>query len=150
MLDQLELNSYYKLLMDNIFSSVKFSEVAENKTKSKVLKCSIARKSGKGISAIVYQDKQKNPKKKAKLVGTLKGVVLKGDIAHKILVSLSVYNTKPVYFFTNCMKEFKWTEKKRKVYDYKEHQQVIITFLQTNFQKFYNSWMNRADIIDHL
>ena len=44
MLDYLELNTYHKLLIDNLFSSLKFSNAAENKTKLKVFIFCIERK----------------------------------------------------------------------------------------------------------
>ena len=59
MCDQLEPNSYHRLLMDNLFLSVKFSDGAKNLTKSKVLTRGVARKSGRDVHALVCQEEKK-------------------------------------------------------------------------------------------
>ena len=48
------------------------------------------------------------------------------------------------------MQEIKWIEKNRKIYNYGKREQVIVKFLRTNVQDFYNNYMNCADIADQL
>ena len=93
--------------MDNLFSSVKFRNGTKNDTSSKVLTCGVARKSGRGVSSLVFQEEEKNETKKQEVVATLKGAVIKGDENQNTILSLSIYNTKLVYFLANCPKEIK-------------------------------------------
>lgn len=102
--------------MYNLFSSVNFSNAIKNETQSKVLTLGIVRKSGRGVSEIVYQEEKKCYQKTIK-VGTLKGSVLVENHNCKTMLSLFVYDKKPVYFLTNCMQEIKQINKKKKVYN---------------------------------
>ena len=58
---------------------------------------------GRGVPPSVFQLEEKNPSRKKDVAGTLKGAVLKGDCEIDNLLELSVCDTKPVYFITNCV-----------------------------------------------
>ena len=53
MCNQLEPNSYHQLFIDNLFTSVNFAKIAENKTKSKVITLGVARKTCGGVFTLV-------------------------------------------------------------------------------------------------
>ena len=107
MRNQLEPNSYHRLLIDNLFSSAKFSDGAKNETRSKVLACGAARKSGRGVSSLVHQEEEGDINQKKLAVGTLKGAILKGEDNNKNMAPLLVHDAKPDCFLFNCMQEIK-------------------------------------------
>ena len=49
-----------------------------------------------------------------------KGSIIKGDEVSKDIVSISIYDTKPVYFLSSACDQIKWVKKERKVYDSKK------------------------------
>ena len=81
---------------------------------------------------------------------TVKAAVLKGDKVSKDLVSVSLYDTKPVYFLSNACQELKWIEKERKVFDPKQKKTVRMPFYRLNIIDFYNHNMGNVDLADQL
>lgn len=105
--------------MDNLFISSKFLYGTFRYCLSKVLVYNIYRKSGRGMSSSVYQEKYTDPRStKAQEVRVLtKATVLVGDNMCNNMLVFSVYNSKPVYFISMSAENIKRIEKKRKIYD---------------------------------
>lgn len=69
----------------------------------------------------------------------MKAAVLVGDSVLKGLVSVSIYDTKPVYFLLNACKDIFWTKKEKKVYDPEQQKNISASFLQLKSHQFLQS-----------
>ena len=58
-----------------------------------------------------------NRKEQERVRGTVIAAELVGDSKYPSLISMSVYDTKPVHLLSMAVDNIKWTEKKREVYD---------------------------------
>ena len=122
-------DKYYTLGMDNLYMSAKLCCLAYI-VEQKVMVHGVTRMSLRGIPPVI---KQKEVSKKTELEEvrhTVKVAVLRGDEVCKDLVSLSVYNTKPVYLMSNQCTGVRWVEKVRKVWnvDMKNGRHEILLF----------------------
>ena len=70
----------------------------------------------RGIPLTVKQEEVSKKKELEKVRHTVKAVVLKGDEVAKDLVSISLYDTMPVYFLTSACGEINWIKKEKEVY----------------------------------
>jgi hypothetical protein len=77
--------------------------------------------------------------------------ILKGDDVCNDLISLCVYDTKPVYFLSSACEGIEWIKKERKVYDVQKRKQtVLMPFYRLNIIDFYNNNMGNVDLADQL
>ena len=74
----------------------------------KIMVHGVTRQSLRGIPPAIKQDELSKKKDLEKVRHTVKAAILKGDEVCKDLVSISVYDTKPVYFLTSVATEIKW------------------------------------------
>ena len=103
LISQLE-DKYYTLGIDNLFHSAKFARLAYS-MEQKVMVHGICRVSGRGIPSIIKQKEVTKKVDLAKVRNTVKVAVLRGDENVKDLVSISLYDSKPVYFYLLLVKE---------------------------------------------
>ena len=142
-------NKYYTLGMDNLYMSAKFCRLAYS-MEQKVMVHGVTRPSLRGIPPAIKQDEVKKKKELASVRHTVKAAVLKGDEVCKDLVSISLYDTKPVYFLTNACGELNWVMKEKKVYDAVKKKTVKLPFYRLNVVDFYNNNMGNVDLADQL
>ena len=81
---------------------------------------------------------------------TVKAAKLEGDAICKDLVSISLYDTKPVYFLTNSCTEIKWISKTKKVYDASKKKTINMPSPRLNVVDFYNKNMGNVDLANQL
>ena len=133
--------------MDNLFNSRKFF------TALYLTKCmahGVARNSGRGFCADIIQSKEKCKKKAELLRGTTKAARLLNCKECPDLLSVSIYDTKPVNMLSTVKSDVSWVEKTGKVW-YAVHQEVrMIGYLRLNFIDDYNFGMNYVDMLDQL
>ena len=110
----------------------------------------VARKSGKGVPACVFQEEEKKKEDIIKKKWTLKVATLKGDSSMKGLVALSLYDSKPFYLISNSCEYVKWKKKKRKVYHKQLKKMVQVPYFCLNIVDDYNMHMNSVDRADQL
>ena len=63
---------------------------------------------------------------------------------------LSLYNTKPFYYFTTCAENLKQEKVTQKVWNAKEKRKIECYYLKLNVINDYNDDMDHVDISDHL
>jgi len=105
-------NTHYILGMDNLFNSAKLCRKALAMDQN-VMVHGVTILKLKGIPLIVKQDGVGKKKELEKARHTVKAAVLKGDEVAKDLVSISLYDTKPVYFLTSACGEINWIKKEK-------------------------------------
>ena len=132
--DSLE-DKFHRCGMDNLYTSGRFCKAGYCHPK-KVLIHGVARKSGRGIPSSVLQDEVQNRNLQAQVRGTVKAAQLVGDPAIPNLLAVSVYDTKPVHFFSTRCEKVKWEVKEQKVWDKKKMGQSQSSFLDST------SWTN--------
>ena len=142
-------DKYYTLGMDNLYNSAKLCRLCYDMPQ-KVMVHGVTRPTLRGIPPIVKQEEVKKKGDLEKVRHTVKVAVLKGDEVVKDLVSVSVYDTKPVYFLSNACEEITWTEKEKKVYDSTKQQTFKLPFYRLNIIDFYNKNMGNVDLADQL
>jgi len=98
--------------MDNLFNSAKLCRKALAMDQN-VMVHGVTILKLKGIPLIVKQDGVGKKKELEKARHTVKAAVLKGDEVAKDLVSISLYDTKPVYFLTSACGEINWIKKEK-------------------------------------
>ena len=142
-------DKYYTLGMDNLYNSAKFCRLAYS-TKQKVMVHGVTRPTLRGIPSVVKQDEVKRKSELESVRHTVKAAVLKGDEVCKELVSVSLYDTKPVYFLSMVCENITWMEKKRQVYNAQELKRFKMPFHRLNIVDFYNNNMGNVDLADQL
>ena len=80
----------------------------------------------------------------------MKTAVLGGVSDLPGIVSVSVYDTKPVHFLSMCYNTIKWVEKTRQVRDTETEMVRDANFFYLNVDGSYNHNMNSVDLIDQL
>jgi hypothetical protein len=114
MFDSLKEN-YYCCGMDNIYISAKFI-AASFKHERKVLLAGVCRKGGRRFPEAVLQEEVKARNQQIQVRGAVKATVLEGDDTCPNLVTVSVYDTKPVHFLSMSCESIEWITKERKVF----------------------------------
>ena len=142
-------HKYYTLGMDNLYNSAKLCRLCYFMDQ-KVMVHGVTRPSLRGIPQIVKQEEVKRKGELEKVRHTVRAAVLRGDDVLKDLVSVSVYDTKPVYFLSNACEEITWTKKEKKVYDPQEKKTFQLPFYRLNLIDFYNHNMGNVDLADQL
>ena len=142
-------DKYYTLGMDNLYNSAKFCRLAYSMDQ-KVMVHGVTRPTLRGIPPAIKQNEVSKKKDLERVRHTVKAAVLKGDEVLKDLVSVSLYDTKPVYFLTSATPDLKWVEKEKKVYDSKQKKTVNMPFYRLNIIDFYNHNMGNVDLADQL
>jgi hypothetical protein len=110
----------------------------------------VTRPSLRGIPPVIKQEEVKRKGDLQNVRHTVKVAVLKGDDIAKDLVSISIYDTKPVYLLTSACNEISWTKKERKVYDPQRKKTFKMPFYRLNVIDFYNNNMGNVDLADQL
>ena len=106
-------NDWTSIFMDNLFNSQKLFTALYI---AKALGHGVARSNGRGICPEVLQTEEKNKKKAGALRGTTKAARLVNSPACPDLLSVSVYDTKPVLLLSTVSEDIRWIEKKRCVW----------------------------------
>ena len=119
-------------------------------TIKKVRLHSVTIKGGKGLPNFVLQDEVQNRTEQDKVRGTVLAAELKGDPKCPSLLTLSVYDTKPVHFLIMYAEKIFWDENKREVYDRETGKMKDIIFHRPNVNNDYNFGMGGADIADQI
>ena len=140
---------YYTLGMDNLYMSAKLCRLAYSMPQ-KVMKYGVTRPSLRGIPPAIKQDELSKKKDLEKVRHTVKAAILKGDEVCKDLVSISVYDTKPVYFLSNALEGIHWMRKERKVFDTVKKRNFQMEFHRLNVIDFYNNNMGNVDLADQI
>ena len=117
--------------MDNLYNSGKFGKIAKMSDK-KVLISGVIRKDNRGVPSIIYQEEKKSKSGKIDARNTIKAAVLKGDDVCDNFIMLSLYDTKPFYYFTTCAKNLKWEKVTRKVWNAKKKRKIECFYLKLN------------------
>ena len=142
-------DKYYTLGMDNLYNSAKLCRLAYSMDQ-KVMVHGVTRPTLRGIPQAIKQQEVSKKKDLEKVRHTVKAAVLKGDEVSKDLVSVSLYDTKPVYFLSSACQELKWIKKEKKVFDPKQKKTVQMPFYRLNIVDFYNHNMGNVDLADQL
>jgi hypothetical protein len=80
----------------------------------------------------------------------VKAAVLLGDNSCPNLLAVSLYDSKPVYFFSMVHEEIKWVECEKKVFCRETLQNESNKFLRLNINNDYNMRMHDVDSSDQL
>ena len=142
-------DTHYTLGMDNLFNSAKLCRMALAMDQ-KVMVHGVTRPKLRGIPLIVKQEEVSKKKELEKVRHTVKAAVLKGDEVAKDLVSISLYDTKPVYFLTSACGEINWIKKEKEVYSPTLGRKFKLPFYRLNIVDFYNHNMGNVDLADQL
>lgn len=135
--------------MDNLYISPKFAKFMLNESGKRVMIHGVCRPS-RGIPKCIIQNTVTKKDDILKEKGTVKCAILVGDSKCKDLVSMSFYDSKPVYFVTNACKSVKWVEKKRKLWHKERGKKVMVPFFRLNIVDEYNNGMGDVDQADQL
>ena len=82
--------------------------------------------------------------------GTIKAAELVGDADCLGLVSVSIYDTNLVHFFSMRCETIKWIEKTRHIYDKNKGKTITLKFLRLNVTKEYYFGMLHFNMADQL
>jgi len=96
---------------------------------------------------------QKEVKRKSELErvrGTLKVAELQNDDVLKGCVTISLYDSKPVYLLSSASEKIYWKKINRKLWKSNENQMVDAPFFRLNVIDDYNHTMGNVDISDQL
>ena len=105
LLDTLK-HDYHWCKLDNLYNSAKFGKEARQ-SKRKVFTSGVICKENRGVPSCFIQDKMKSKSGKIEAQNTVKSALLKGDLDENNFVMLSLYNTKPFYYFSTCAEDLK-------------------------------------------
>ena len=96
--------------------------------------------------------KQKNKIRKLQILhrNMVKVTVLNGESTIQDLVTISFYDSKPVYFLSTVIPEVKWRKVNEKFYSKNLNRKVTLPFLRQNFVDENNQDMNSVDRADQL
>ena len=113
--------------VDNLYISAKFCKNAYQHP-MRVILYGVAHRSGRGVPDCVLQDEKQTKVEQVKGRGTVKAAKLTGDPGCPNLIAVSLYNTKPVHFFSAALDSIKWIEQKREVWDNSKRRCVSSSF----------------------
>jgi hypothetical protein len=78
----------------------------------------------------------------------VKAAHLQGDDVVKCLLASSVYDTKPVHYFSMVSVKLEWVVVEKKVYNVDTQKTEYIRFLRLNVIHKYNHTMGHVDVAD--
>ena len=140
-------NDWTSIFMDNLFNSRKLFTALYL---GKCLAHGVARVSGRGLCAHVVQKEETNKKRAELLRGTTRAARLINCKECPDLLSVSVYDTKPVNMLSTAESDVRWVEKRRKVWSAAHKKVLDIGYLRLNFIDDYNNGMNYVEMADQL
>ena len=117
---------------------------------AKCLAHGVVRSSGRGFCEEVIQREGKNQKRAKALRGMTMAARLVSCPGCPDLLSVSIYDTKPVNIISTLEDDIHWVEKKRKVWSEVHKDIKIIGFPWLNAIDDYNNGMNLVDMSDQL
>ena len=85
-------------------------------------------KSGRGILKCIEQVDVTKKEDLARTHGNFKVAELVGDAKSPGVISMLLYDTKPVYLIIVACEEIKWLKKDRKLFDKTQHKMVAPSF----------------------
>jgi hypothetical protein len=135
--------------MDNLYLLAKFAKACYTHPMNALI-AGVTHKNGRGLPLHVIQEEAKNKGSQMAICGRVKMAVLLGDKDCPNLVSVSVYDTKPVHFLSMVCESIKWIEKSCPVFNPKEKQMTPMSFMWLNINDAYNSDMGHLDVADQL
>ena len=106
-------NHWTSIFMDNLFNSRKLFTVLYL---AKCMAHGVTRSSGRGLCADIIQREEKYKKKAELLCGATKAARFLNYKECPDLLSVSIYNTKPVNMMSTVESDVSWVEKTRKVW----------------------------------
>ena len=110
----------------------------------------VCRPENRGLPKCVIQLNKTQESEAAKVRGTTRAAVLKGDSLCENLVAVSVYDTKPVHFLSMMCDNIKWVKKSRLIYDKKLNKKVKVVYYRLNVNDSYNNHMGDVDVADQI
>ena len=72
---------------------------------------------------------------------------LDGDPDIKQMITISYYDSKPIYFLSTVVRNVDWIELTRKCFNREKFLMDEVSLLRPNFVHAYNADMNHADIL---
>ena len=139
-------NDWTSIYLDNLYNSLKFTKVAY---KEKCLVHGVVRTHQRGLPSSVIQKEEKSRKKQDNVRNTVKCAVQRNKNMTDV-IACSIYDTKPVHFFSTTESCVDWVSKKRKVWYQDDNTMKDMTFLRLNFIDSYNNGMGGVDLADQL
>ena len=76
----------------------------------------VVHSNGRGVPECIMQEKVKSKEAVSKVRGTTHVAVLKGDPQCEGFVAVSIYDSKPIYLFSNACTSVVWLKKQLDVY----------------------------------
>ena len=140
----------YKVWTDNLYTSYPFI-LASLKHPAHVMVEGVCRKGKRGVPDCIKQEEVPAHKKRklAEVVGTLKAAVTyPEEYPEHAVISVSLYDKKPVYLMSSAATSIKWTKKLKKVWTGEETNSV--EFFRLDMIDSYNHNMGSVDIADQL
>jgi hypothetical protein len=117
---------------------------------AKALGHGVVRQHGRGVPPQVVQKEEKNVAQAERLRGTTKVARMINSRNCPDLLSVSVYDTKPVHLLAMVSDCVEWSIKRKKVWSEKEKKKAFVQFLRLNMIDDYNHFMNSVDVADQL
>ena len=133
--------------MDNLFNSQKLFSALYI---AKCLGHGVTRATGRGIPDQIKQAVEMNAKKAEALKGITTAARLINSAQSPDLLTICVYDNKPVHLLSMVAESVEWMAKHRKVYDRMSHKMRMMSFMRLNVIDDYNNNMNNVDIADQL
>ena len=119
---------YHICGVNNFYMSTKFCKDIFKHNK-KINLHGVTRKSGRGLPEYILQEEVSNKKYQEKFRGTVRAAELIGDKYFPSLITVLVYDTKPIHFLTMATESIFWDEKSRYVFDKATNRMVKMKFL---------------------
>ena len=117
--------------MDKLYNSADFYKDARNHPKCAMVSV-IMRKGLHGLPTFIVKDECTTPIAASQYHVTLKSTVLKNDPECKGLISVSVYDIKPVHLLSISSDSLEWTNKYHMVYFNVQKNMLRLYFLRLN------------------
>ena len=139
---------WHWVTMDNLYQSQKF--LTKMYKDNKVLCGGTCRTWGRGLAPNVIQKEVKSKSQQGEVRGTVRAAVLMNNPNAPNMLSISVYDTKPVHFLTMHEYSVVWVKCKRLVYNKVTRQNVEVDFWRMAVINNYNGSMGWVDVVDQL
>ena len=110
----------------------------------------VTRKNGRGLPKCIEQVDVTKKEYLVQTRGNLKVAEIVGEAKALGIISMSIYDTKPVYLMSVACEEIKWLNKDLKLVDKTQHTMVAAPFYRVNVIDDYNQFMGNVDIADQL
>lgn len=140
---------YHCVWMDDLYNLAAFCKVAWNHPKY-IFIAGVTRKGVCGIPLCVWQDEIKNKVEQQKVRGTVKAAVLKNNQDFPNHVACSIYDSKPVHFFSMLCSKLQRSVNLKPVYNMITGAIKLLDFLQLNTIHDYNMNICSVDLVGQL